>query len=100
MSTLLGYAAALVIFSLLPSTQLAPAQGKPSMASPTRSNFTAGYPNDDASVLVDSGWVALSQELPSKIRTKRALVSSLPSGEAPAAIFAEYPGQHPELRFE
>ena len=100
MSTLLRYAAALVIFSLLPSTQLAPAQGKPSMASPTPSNFTAGYPNDDASVLVDSGWVALSQELPSKIRTKRGLVSSLTYGVVPGAIIAEYPGQHAGLQIE
>src|SRR6266478_5527089 len=100
MSTLLRYAATLVLFSLLSSAQLARAQGKPSTASPTPSNFTAEYPNDDASVLVDSGWVALSQELPSKIRTKRGLVSSLTYGVVPGAIIAEYPGQHASLQIE
>jgi len=56
--------------------------------------------NDDASVLVDSSWVALSQELPSKIRTKMGLVSSLTYGVVPGAIIAEYPGQHAELQIE
>jgi len=100
MSTLLRYAAALILLSLLPSAKLARAQGKPSTASLTPSNFAAGYPNDDASVLVDSGWVALSQELPSKIRTKRGLVSSLTYGVVPGAIIAEYPGQHAGLQIE
>jgi len=100
MNTTLPYAAALVLFSLLPSAQLAPAQGKPSTASPISSNFPAESPNDDASVLVDSSWVALSQELPSKIRTKWGLVSSLTYGVVPGAIIAEYPGQHAELQIE
>src|SRR6267143_3350760 len=100
MNTTLPYAAALVLFSLLPSAQLAPAQGKPSTASPISSNFPAESPNDDASVLVDSSWVALSQELPSKTRTKRGLVSALSYGVVPGAIIAEYPGQHAELQIE
>ena len=100
MNTSLRYEAALVLFSLLPSAQLAPAQGKPSTASPISSNFPAESPNDDASVLVDSSWVALSQELPSKIRTKWGLVSSLTYGVVPGAIIAEYPGQHAELQIE
>src|SRR6266849_4426407 len=100
MNTLLRCVAALILFSLLPSAQLAPAQGKPGTASPTPSNFPAEYPNDDASALVDSGWVALSQELPSKTRTKRGLVSSLTYGLVPGAIIAEYPGQHAELQIE
>ncbi len=100
MNASLRYAAALVLFSLLPSAQLAPAQGKPSTASPISSNFPAESPNDDASVLVDSSWVALSQELPSKIRTKWGLVSSLTYGVVPGAIIAEYPGQHAELQIE
>ncbi len=99
MNTLLRCAAALVLFSLLPPAQLAPAQDKPSTASPAPSNLPAEYP-DDASVLIDSGWVALSQELPSKIRTKRGLVSSLTYGVVPGAIIAEYPGQHAELQIE
>ena len=100
MNTSLRYAAALVLFSLLPSAQLAPAQGKPGTAFPISSNFPAEYPNDDAGVLVDSSWVALSQELPSKIRTKRGLVSSLTYGIVPGAIIAEYPGQHAGLQIE
>jgi hypothetical protein len=100
MSTLLRYIAALVLFSLLPCSQLAPAQDKPSTASPAPSNFPAEHPMDDASVLVDSGWVALSQELPSKTRTKRGLVSSLTYGVFPGAIIAEYPGEHAELQIE
>jgi hypothetical protein len=100
MSTLLRCVAALILFSLLPSAQLAPVQGKPGTASPTPSNFPAEYPNDDASALVDSGWVALSQELPSKTRTKRGLVSSLTYGVVPGAIIAEYPRQHAELQIE
>ncbi len=62
MNTSLRYAAALVLFSLLPPAQLAPAQGKPGTAFPISSNFPAEYPNDDAGVLVDSSWVALSQD--------------------------------------
>jgi hypothetical protein len=100
MSTLLRCVAALILFSPLPSAQLAPAQDKPGTASPTPSNFPAEYPNDGASVLVDSGWVALSQEVPSKIRPKRGLVSSLTYGVVPGAIIAEYPGQHAELQIE
>jgi hypothetical protein len=100
MSTLLHCGAALVLFSLLPSAQLAPAQDKPSTALPTPTNFPAEYPDDGASVLVDSGWVALSQELPSKTRTKRGLVSALSYGVLPGAIIAEYPGQHAEVQIE
>jgi len=43
MSTLLRCVAALILFSLLPSAQLAPAQGKPGTASPTPSNFPAEF---------------------------------------------------------
>src|SRR6267143_712575 len=100
MSTLLRCVTASILFSLVPSAQLAPALGKPVTASPTPSNFPAEYPNDDASALVDSGWVALSQEIPSKIRTKRGLVSSLTYGVVPGAIIAEYPGQHASLQIE
>ncbi len=100
MSTLSRRLAALMLFPLLSSAQLAPAQDKRNTASPTPSNFPAEYPNDGASVLVDSGWVALSQELPSKTRTKRGLVSSLTYGVVPGAIIAEYPGQHAELQIE
>jgi hypothetical protein len=100
MSTLLRWAAGLVLLSFVPPTRLAPAQDKPGTASSTPSNFPAEYPNDGASVLVDSGWVALSQEVPSKIRTKRGLVSSLTYGVVPGAIIAEYPGQHAELQIE
>jgi len=100
MSTLLRYAAGLVLYSLLPSVQLAPAQDKPSTASPAPSNFPAEYPRDDASVLVDSGWVALSQELPSKTHTKLGLVSSLTYGVVPGAIIAEYPRRHAELQIK
>jgi hypothetical protein len=100
MRTLLWCVAALVLFSLLPSVHVAPAQDKPSTASPAPSNFPAEYAVDDASVLVDSGWVALSQELPSKTRTKRGLVSALSYGVLPGAIIAEYPGQHAEVQIE
>jgi hypothetical protein len=94
-------AAALVLFPMLPSAQLAPAQDKPSTASPTPLNFPAEYPQDDAGVLVEnSGWVALSQESPSKIRTKRGLVGSVSYGIIPAAVITEYPGQHAELQIE
>ena len=101
MSALLRCVAALVLFSLLPSAQLAPAQDKPSTASPTASNFPAEYPNDGASVLVEnSGWVDLSAKFPSKVRTKGGLASSLTFGAVPAAVIAEYQGQHAELQIE
>ena len=101
MHTLLRSVAALALFSSLPSAQLAPAQDKPSTASSSPSNFPAEYPNDGASVLVEnSGWVDLSEELPSNIRTKRGLVSALSYGLLPGAIIAEYPGQHAELQIE
>jgi hypothetical protein len=100
MSTLSRCLGVLILFSLLHSAQLAPAQYKQTTASPTPSNFPTEYPNDGASVLVDSGWVALSQELPSKTRTKRGLVSSLTYGVVPGAIIAEYPRQHAELQIE
>lgn len=101
MSTLLRSVAALALFSLLPSSQLAPAQGKQSAASPAPSNFPAEYPNDGASVLVEnSGWVDLSEEFPSNIRTKRGLAGSLTYGVIPASIVVEYPGQHAQLQIE
>jgi hypothetical protein len=101
MSTLLRCVVALILFSLPPSSQLAPAQDKPGTASPAPSNFPAEYPNDGASVLVeDSGWVDLSAEFPSKIRTKRGFASSLTYGAVPAAVVAEYPGQHAELQIQ
>src|SRR5882762_5237634 len=101
MSTLLRHASAVVLFFLAPSAQLAPAQDKPSTASPAPSNFRTEYASDDVGVLVEnSGWVDLSQELPSKTRTKRGLVSALSYGVVPGAIIAEYPGQHAELQIE
>ena len=101
MSTLLRCVVASVLFSLPPSAQLALAQDKPSTASPIPSNFPAEYPNDGASVLVEnSSWVDLSAEFPSKIRTKRGLAASLTYGVVPAAVIAEYAGQHAGLRFQ
>src|SRR5260370_594561 len=100
MSTLLRCVVALILFSMLHSAQLAPAQDKPGTASPAPSNFPAEYPNDGASVLVDSGWVALSQELPFKTRTKWGWVSSLTYGVVPGGLIAEYRGQHAELQIE
>jgi len=101
MSTLLRHASAVVLFFLAPSAQLAPAQDKPSTASPAPSNFRTEYASDGVGVLVEnSGWVDLSQELPSKTRTKRGLVSALSYGVVPGAIIAEYPGQHAELQIE
>jgi hypothetical protein len=98
---LLRCAAALVLFSLLPSAQLAPAQDKPSTASPAPSNFPAEYPTDGVTVLVEnSGWVDLSEEFPSKIHPKRGLVSSLTYGAVAAVVIIEYPGQHAELQIE
>lgn len=101
MRTLLCRVAALALFSLLPSARLAPAQGKQSTASPAPSNFPAEYPNDGASVLVEnSGWVDLSEEFPSNIRTKRGLVGSLTYGAIPASVIVEYQGQHAQLQIE
>lgn len=101
MSTLLRFVAALALFSMLPSAQLAPAQGKQSTASPAPSNFPAEYPNDGASVLVEnSGWVDLSEEFPYNIRTKRGLVGSLTYGAIPASVIVEYLGQHAQLQIE
>jgi hypothetical protein len=101
MGTLLRCVAALVLFSLLSSAQLASAQGKPSTASTTPSNSPAEYPNDGASVLVDnSGWADLSEEFPSKIRTKRGFAGSLTYGIVPAVVIAEYSGQHAQLQIE
>ena len=100
MPTLLHRFAALILFSLSPSAQLAPAQDKPATASPAPSNFPAEYPDDGANVLIDSGWVALSQELPSKPRTKWGFVSSLSFGVVAGGIIAEYPGRHAELQIE
>ena len=100
-STLLRCVVVLVLFSLLPSARLASAQGKPSTTSPTPSNFPAEYPNDGASVLVgNSRWVDLSEAFPSKIRTKRGLIGSLTYEAIPAAVIAEYQGQHAELQVE
>jgi hypothetical protein len=101
MHTVLRSVVALALFSLLPSTQLAPAQSKPGMASPSPSNFPAEYPNDGASVLVEnSGWADLPAESPNKIRTKRGLIGSLTYGAIPGVLIAEYQGQHAELQIE
>jgi len=101
MHTLLRSVAVLALFSLLPSARLAPAQGKPSTASPTPSNFPAEYPDDGASVLVEnSRWVDLSQEFPSGNHTKRAFIGSLTHGAVPAAVITEYFGAHAKLQIE
>ena len=101
MHTLLRSVAVLALFSLRSSAQHAPAQVKPSAASPIPSNFPAEYPNDGASVLVEnSGWADLSEEFPSSIRTKRGLVGSLTYGAIPAAVIVEYQGQHAQLQIE
>jgi len=101
MSTLLRCAVALILFSLLPSAQLAPAQDKPSTPSPTPTNFPAEYPDDGASVLVEnSSWVALSQESPSRAHTKWGLAASLTYGAVPATVVAEYQGPHAKLQIE
>ena len=101
MRTLLCRVAALALFSLVPSARLAPAQDKPTTASPAPSNFPAEYPNDGATVLVEnSGWVDLSEEFPSNIRTKRGLVGSLTYGAIPASVIVEYQGQHAQLQIE
>lgn len=101
MSTLLRCVAALILFSLPLSSQLAPVQDKPSAASPAPSNFPAEYPNDGASVLVEnSGWVDLSEEFPSNIRPKRGLIGSLTYGVVSATVIAEYAGQHAELQIK
>jgi len=101
MNTSLRYAAALVLFSLLPSAQLAPAQGKPGTASPAPSNFPAEYPDDGVSVLVEnSGWLPLSQESSPKPRIRRGLIGSLTYGAVAAVVIIEYPGQHAELQIE
>src|SRR5260370_11792108 len=99
MNTLLRCAAALVLFSLLPSANLVPAQDKPSTASPAPSNLPAEYP-DDASVLIDSGWVALSQESSAKPRIRRGFIGSLTYGAVAAVVIIEYPGQHAALQIE
>jgi hypothetical protein len=99
--SLLRCEAALFLFSLLPSARFAPAQDKPSTASPSPSNFPVEYPNDGASVLVEnSGWVDLSEKSPSNVRTKRGLLGSLTYGVIRAAVIAEYQGQHAELQIE
>ena len=101
MLTLSRYAAASVLFSLLPCAQQPPAQDKPSAVSPTPSNFPEEYPTDGVGVLVEnSGWEALSQEFPSRIRTKRSLASSLTYGAVSGEAIAEYPGQHAEVQIE
>ena len=101
MSTLLRSAAALALFYVLPSAQLATAQNKQSTASPTSSNFPADYPNDGVSVLVEnSGWVDLSEEFPSNVRTKRGLAASLTYGAISASVIVEYQGQHAQLQIE
>jgi hypothetical protein len=101
MSTSLRCAAALVLSSLLPSAQLAPAQTKPGTASPTPSNFPAEYPTDGVGVLIaNSDWEALTQELPSNIRTKRGLLSAVSYGLVPGSAVAEYSGQHADVQIE
>ena len=95
------YAAASILFSLLPFAQQPPAQDKQSAASSTPANFPEEYPTDGVGVLVEnSGWEALSQEVPSQIRTKRSLIGSLTYGVVPAVAIAEYSGQHAELQIE
>ena len=95
------YAAASILFSLLPFAQQPPAQDKQSAASSTPANFPEEYPTDGVGVLVEnSGWEALSQELPTKIRAKRGLAQSLTYGVIPAVAIAEYSGQHAELQIE
>ncbi len=101
MNTLLPCAAALVLFSLLPSAQLAPAQDKPGTASPAPSNFPAEYPTDGVSVLVEnSSWLPLSQESSPKPRFRRGLIGSLTYGAVAAVVIIEYRGQHAELQIE
>jgi len=48
----------------------------------------------------NSGWVDLLAEFPSKTRAKRALAASLTYGAVPAAVIAEYPGQHAKLQLQ
>src|SRR5437016_4865008 len=93
------YAAASILFSLLPSAQQPLAQDKQRAASSTLANFPEEYPTDGVGVLVkNSGWEALSQEIPSKIRTKRGLIGSLTYGVVPAVAIAEYSGQHADVQ--
>jgi len=40
------------------------------------------------------------REFPSKVRTKRGLAGALTYGAVPAAVIAEYSGQHAELQIE
>jgi len=95
------YAAASILFSLLPSAQQPLAQDKQRAASSTLANFPEEYPTDGVGVLVkNSGWEALSQEIPSKIRTKRGLIGSLTYGVVPAVAIAEYSGQHADVQIE
>jgi hypothetical protein len=101
MFTLFRCAAALLLFSLLLSAQQPPPQNKPSTASHAPSNFPAEYATDGVGVFVEnSGWEDLSQEIPSKIRTKGGLAGSLTYGVIPAVAIAEYSGQHAELQIE
>jgi len=101
MVTLLRWASAVVLFSLLPSAQLAPAQDEPSTDSPPPSSFPPEYPNEGVGVLVEnSGWADLSPEFPSKVRTKRGLAGMLTYGTVPAGVIAEYTGRHAELQIE
>ena len=48
----------------------------------------------------NSGWVDLSEESPSNIRTKRGLFGSLTYGAIPASVIVEYQGQHAQLQIE
>jgi hypothetical protein len=101
MLTWFRYAAASILFSLLLSAQQLPAPDKPSTVSHTPSNFPAEIPTDGVAVFVqNSGWEDLSQEIPSKIRTKRGLAGSFTYEVIPAVAIAEYSGQHAELQIE
>jgi hypothetical protein len=68
----------LALFSLVFSGQFAPAQDKATTTSPSPLNFSAEYLKDRAGIRRKLRVVALSQEFPSKTRTKRALTASLP----------------------
>jgi hypothetical protein len=95
------WAAGLVLFSVVPFAQLAPAQDKATTASSPSSNFSVECPEDSDGIFVqNSGWLALSSEFPIKTRTKRALAASLTYGAVRGAVIAEYSGQHAKLRLE
>jgi len=66
-----------------------------SAASP---GLTAEYPDDPAGVLIESsGWTEIAAAARSKSRVKRGLAASLSHGAVPAAVVAEYQGQHAQV---